>query len=295
MAKQATYSFKAFQAEYPNDDACLFKLMEVQHGGTDIVCPECQKRSKFHLMSKRKAFACQHCGHHIHPCANTIFHKSSTKLTHWFFAMYLMTTTRHGVPAKEIQRQTGVTYKTAWRMCHQLRELMAEADDASPLAGHIEMDETVIGGRPRNRLPQGQNKKGHTGPNKTVLFGMVERGGRVRTRVVPNVQMGTLHPHIVENVAKGSKVSTDELKSYGFLPYAGYEHARVAHAKKEFARGDVHVNSIEGFWSRLKVSIKGTHVSVSRQHLWKYAAEFSYRYNMRKTPEQMFERLISSV
>ena len=122
------YTFKEFQAEYPDDAACLVKLMEINFGGTHIHCPGCGVLANFYPMGKRRGFACQECGHHVYPCAGTIFHKSSTKLTLWFFAMYLMTSTRHGVAAKEIERQTGVTYKCAWRMCHELRKLMTSAD-----------------------------------------------------------------------------------------------------------------------------------------------------------------------
>ena len=107
------YTFKEFQAEYPTDEACLDRIMVEQHGGTEIACPRCKEQSKFSRITKRRAYACQFCGHHIYPCAGTIFEKSRTKLTHWFFAMYLMTSTRHGVAAKELERQIGVTYKTA--------------------------------------------------------------------------------------------------------------------------------------------------------------------------------------
>jgi transposase len=124
----AKYTFKQFQAEYPNDAACLTRIMEIQYGGEETHCQVCDMRTRFHPMAKRRAYACQECGHHIYPCAGTIFHKSRTKLTIWFFAMYLMTSTRHGVAAKEIERQTGVTYKCAWRICHGLRKLMATAD-----------------------------------------------------------------------------------------------------------------------------------------------------------------------
>jgi transposase len=115
------YTLKQFQTEYPNDEACLEQLLRVKFGGTKFICPSCQVAANFHLMGKRKAYACQTCGHHVYPCAGTIFHKSSTPLTKWFFAMYLMTSTRHGVAAKELERQLGVTYKTAWRMAHELR------------------------------------------------------------------------------------------------------------------------------------------------------------------------------
>ena len=131
----AKYTFKQFQAEYPDDAACLAKLMEIQYGGSATNCPVCKERRQFHPMTKRRAYACQVCGHHVYPCAGTIFHKSRTNLTKWFFAMYLMTSTRHGVVAKEIERQLGVTYKCAWRMCHELRKLMASAAYQGPLGG----------------------------------------------------------------------------------------------------------------------------------------------------------------
>ena len=155
------YTFKEFQTEYPDDAACLAKLMEINYGGTHIHCPSCGVLTNFHMMGKRRAFACQECGHHVYPCAETIFHKSSTKLTIWFFAMYLMTSTRHGVAAKEIERQTGVTYKCAWRMCHELRKLMACADYSGSMGGHVEIDETVIGGRQTgtNGAPKGRTRQ----------------------------------------------------------------------------------------------------------------------------------------
>src|SRR6266436_2861749 len=168
------YTFKQFQAEYPDDAACLAGVMKSQYGGTRFFCPGCGVEAEFHAMTKRRAYACQECGHHVYPCAGTIFHKSRTKLTHWFFAMYLMTSTRHGVAAKEIERQIGVTYKTAWRMCHELRKLMTGADHTGPLAGHVEVDETRIGGK------QKQRDRRRKGDNKTIVMGIVERGGKMR-------------------------------------------------------------------------------------------------------------------
>src|SRR5205823_4985481 len=156
----AKYTFQDFQAEYPNDAACLARIMDIQYGGDVTECQVCNKRTKFHPMTKRRAYACQECGHHIYPAAGTIFHKSRTPLTKWFFAMYLMTSTRHGVAAKEVERQLGVTYKCAWRMCHELRKLMASADhdaNGGPLTGHIEADETIVGGVARREVMM-QNK-----------------------------------------------------------------------------------------------------------------------------------------
>jgi transposase len=149
----AEFTFKQFQAEYPNDASCLRRIMEIRYGGEEAHCPVCRERTRFHAMTKRRAYACQECGHHTYPCAGTIFHKSRTELSIWFFAMYLMTSTRDGVAAKEIERQTGVTYKCAWRICHELRKLMASVNARGKLGGpgkRIEADETLVGGKVRH-------------------------------------------------------------------------------------------------------------------------------------------------
>jgi transposase len=281
------YTFKQFQTEFPDDAACLAKLMEIKWGGTDLSCPGCGVRSKFHAMGKRRGFACQSCGHHIFPCVGTIFEKSSTPLTKWFFAMYLMTSTRHGVAAKELERQLGVTYKTAWRMAHELRKLMASADERRPLVGHVEIDETYIGGKQRRSE---QRKKG---TNKTVVMGLVERDGIVRAAPIEALNMSTVIPYVTRNVHYGSTITTDESSIYNAVPRTWYEHGRVDHSKEEYVRGKHHTNTIEGHWSRLKCSIKGTHVHVSSKHLWKYVSEFSFRRNFRASHEGMFNRLVA--
>ena len=203
--------------------------------------------------------------------------------------MFLFTTTRNGVSAKEIQRQLGVTYKTAWRMCHELRKLMAQADDNEPMSGHVEIDESYVGGRRRGRK-QGFTGRGAKG--KTIVFGMLEREGPVRAGPIPNVRRKTIFPIIAANVQRGSTISTDEFPTYGKLRELGYRHGRTTHANKEYVRGIHHVNALEGYWSQLKRGIRGTHVHVSSKHLWKYVSEFSFRYNLRKVPETMFDRLI---
>jgi hypothetical protein len=241
-------------------------------------------------MTKRRAFACQECGHHIYPAADTIFHKSRTNLTKWFFAMYLMTSTRHGVAAKEIQRQLGVTYKTAWRMCHELRKLMAQADDHRPMSGHVEIDETLVGGRERKETSK---KAGRT--NKSIVMGMVEREGIIRAGVIDDVMAGTVEHVVFTNVQRGSKISTDEARYYSRLASDGpYIHGRVNHQNDEWVRGEWSTNAVEGHWSLLKRAIRGTHVSVSRKHLWKYVSEFSYRRNNRHSHLAMFRRLVFS-
>jgi DNA-directed RNA polymerase subunit RPC12/RpoP len=282
------YTFKQFQAEYPDDGACLDKIMVQQFGGTEFQCGSCRKESKFHRIAKRRAYACQHCGFHIYPCVGTIFEKSRTPLTNWFFAMYLMTSTRHGVAAKEVERQIGCTYKTAWRMCHELRKLMDAADHKGPLSGHVEVDETFMGGR------QSIQDRKEQGTNKVAVMGLVERGGNILAGPVPATTMQVLEPLVRFHVARGSVVSTDEARAYADLKKAGYDHGAVTHSAKEYVRGIHHTNTLESHWSLLNRSIRGTHVHVSSKHLWKYVAEFSYRRNRRADHRDMFNRLVTA-
>ncbi|MDX2308923.1 MAG: IS1595 family transposase [Hyphomicrobium sp.] len=272
-----------FMTLFPNDDACLEHLFKARYG-TEHECTRCGESGKWKKLAKMPAYTCQ-CGNHVHPMVGTPFHKSHTPLQKWFYAMYLFTTTRHGVPAKELQRQLSVNYKTAWRMGHEIRKYLAVVDGDRRLSGHIEVDEAYIGGFRKG-------KRGRGGPNKTAVLGIVQRGGDVITKVVPDVSGRSLLPPIIKNVEKGSTITTDELKSYHYLAMAGYEHGTVVHSKEEWVRGKHHTQTIESFWSIFKRSIKGTHVHVSRNHLAKYLAEFEFRWNQRHDPAGMFPRLL---
>ena len=259
------WTVQNFFETFPDDDTCLDHLFKTRFSEKPT-CSRCGETGKFHRLKKMPAYTCN-CGHHIHPMQGTPFALTRTPLQKWFYAMFLFTTTRHGVAAKELQRQLGITYKTAWRMGHELRKYMAKTDGETPLGGTVEADETYVGGKAKGK------GRGYT-RNKTVVFGMVERGGDVMAKVVPNVQKKTLQPEIVANVEAGSTVHTDELKSYNGLAKAGFGHETVNHSAEEYVRGDCHVNGIEGFWARLKLSIRGTHVHVSGKHLQKYVKEF---------------------
>lgn len=292
MAKPK-FTFIQFKAQYPDDDACLDAIMQRRYGDKPT-CTGCGVvGAKFYRINGRRGYACQDCGHHVFPCAGTVFEHSSTKLSAWFHAMYLMTATRNGVSAKELQRQLGVTYKCAWRIGHQIRELMSARDKANnpgPLEGHVELDETYVGGKLKGRRGKGAYLK-----NKTTVFGMVERNGIFRGKVVPNEQRVTIFPIIQENVAQGTTLSTDTHGIYETVGKLGYNHGTVNHQIEEWVRGSVHTNNIEGFWSHLKRGISSTHVSVSRQHLQKYVDEFGFRYNNREAPAEMFNRMLKQI
>ncbi len=283
MAK-ATFTIKDFYARFPDDAACLDHLMKVRYGEV-IECPKCRKLGRFAKLAKTPAYACSWCGHHIHPMKGTPFARTHVPLQKWFYAMYLFTTTRHGVPAKELQRQLGVSYPTAFRMAHEIRKYMGFVDGDPDLQGRVEVDETYVGGE------QSREEEREKGSNKTIVMGMLQRGDRITTRIIRDTRRRTLEREILTHIKEGSWINTDTMQSYAKLQRIGYWHESVNHDAGEYVRGAVHVNSLEGFWKR---ALKGTHVHVSRKHLGKYLGEFEFRYNMRKSPELMFLRLLMS-
>ncbi len=283
-----TYTLFQFLEAYPDDDACLDRIMRMKVG-KDPTCARCKRKTTFYRIRKRRAYECQWCGFHVYPCVGTPFEKSRTSLRKWFYAIYLFTTTRHGVPAKELERQLGVTYKTAWRMGHIIRKLMSRVG-TQILTGEVEIDESYVGGRRSIKTGRGRGAA-----NKTIVLGMKQRQGPMLTYVIPDVKRATIEPLIMQHVAKTATVYTDEWWAYRKLRWRGYEHFMVAHGKGEYAKGRVHTNSIENFWARLKLSIRGTHIHVSGKHLQKYLAEFSFRYNYRDYPDKMFAMLVGSV
>lgn len=283
--EKASATIREFLAQFSDDEACLQHLFDTRFG-QGHVCPACNRKSKWYRIKAERAYSCQWCGHHIHPTVGTPFEDSRTPLQLWFYAIYLFTTSRHGVPAMELMRQLGVTYKTAWRMADLIRKHMAQVDDEWPLFGNVEIDETLVGGfRP--------GKRGRGAAGKSVLFGMLQRGGQVMTKVVPNVRTKTLEPIIEENVLDGSTVHTDELFSYKGLSKKGYKHQTTNHGIGEYVNGNSHVNGLENFWKHFKGGIRGTHIHVSKKHLHKYAKEFEYRFNSREHPSEMFPALVS--
>lgn len=282
---KASITFQEFLDKYPHDEACLEHLFAVRFG-QGHVCPKCAGKAKWYRMQAERAYACGLCGHHLHPTAGTLFEDTRTPLRLWFYAFYLFTTSRHGVPAKELERQLGVTYKTAWRMADLIRKHMAQIDDEWPLFGDVEIDETYVGGRTKG---MGRHYTG----NKAIVFGMMQRNGQVMTKVVANVAKKTLQPIIEENVLDGATVHTDELRSYKGLTKAGYNHKTVNHGAKEYVVGDTHVNGMENFWKHLKGSIRSTHIHVSKKHLHKYAKEFEFRFNRRGNASEMLPALLS--
>lgn len=261
------YTIKDFNQQYPNDEACLDEVFQNRYGSLKA-CPSCGVLdTKFYKLNGRKAYSCMHCGYQLHPLAKTIFHKSETPLKSWFFAIYLFSTSKNGVSAKELERHLGVTYKTAWRIANRIRLLMVQNQDK--LDGIVEADETYIGGRIKG------SKKRWT--NKTAVLGATERKGKAKA-LVTEANVTTATPFIAATVSENAELHTDESVIYRLSKVS---RQVVKHVDKEYVRGNVHTNSIEGFWSQLKRSISGTHHAVSPKYLQNYVDEFVFRYNLR--------------
>lgn len=279
------FTVKDFQQAFPNDDVCLDYIRYKKYPER-IDCPNCNINSLFHRVTGRKSYACDHCGFQISPTANTVFHKSPTPLTIWFYVIYLMAQTRGGISAKQIQRETGVTYKTAWRMCKEVRDILTE--DFDPFTGEVEADESYFGG-----VHKGTRARGRGAEGKTAVFGMVKRGGKLEACVVPNVKRNTILPIVADNIEKGTQVFTDEFNVYQALPAMGYKHATVPHAEQIYVMGDVHTNTIAGFWSQAKNGIRGVYHAVSATYFQHYLDEYAFRYNHRDDVTPMFLTFLS--
>jgi transposase-like protein len=262
------YSIKDFRKQYPNDDACLEAVFQDRFGHVKW-CPSCGAETTFYRVKKRQCYACMHCSYQLFPLADTIFRKSKVPLRDWFEAIYKFSVSKNGVSAKEIERYFGVSYKTAWRMCKQIRKLMQEENEK--LSGTVEADETFIGGR--RKMSQKYKKE--------AVFGVVERYGRVNAQQVKSTGARVLLPLIEANVDLNANIYSDEWGAYRTLAKRGYTHTTVNHGTLEYVRGHAHTNTIEGFWSQLKRSLDGTYHAVSPKYLQSYVDEFVFRYNYR--------------
>lgn len=273
------YTLVDLQKDFPNDDVCLEAIFQARYGNLKF-CPHCGAETKFYRLKKKKAYGCKqpHCGFTLSPTANMIFDHSPTPLTKWFYALYLFSVSKNGVSAMELQRHIGVTYKTAWRMCKQIRWLMQQS--SNPLSGIVEIDETYIGGVRKKSKQQSQ------WDNKTAVIGMVEKRkgtGQVTAITTKRADATVALPFIRAMAKQGTEIQTDESKIYHRVKRE-YVHRYINHRKEEYAKDGISTNTIEGFWSQMKRSIDGTYHCVSPKYLQLYVDEFVYRYNLRQQP-----------
>src|SRR5579872_7108562 len=288
-SSESSCSLLEFMREFPDDEACLRHVWRERFApdGEHAFCQRCETErvfKRYETAQKRPCWFCQTCGFRIHPLVGTIFERSSTSLHLWFYAIYLITSTRCGISAKHLERELGVHYKTAWRMFNKIRnELMTQ--DAEPLSGDVEVDETFLAGRMRNaerRERAAMGLRPHERRARTaIVYAAVERQGRVRATVIPDSRGKTLMAATAEYVLPGSLIYTDEWQPYLRLGKIGYTHRRINHSAKVYVEGDVHTQTVDGFFALVKNGIRGTHHGVSHKWLQGYLNEYAWRWNRR--------------
>lgn len=288
-SSESQMTYRRFLGLFPDNDACLEYLKERFYpDGTE--CPKCGKASKFHRIKSRSAYSCQYCGHHVYPTAGTIFHKTTVSLQLWFHAIYLISSTRCGISAKQLEREIGVTYKTAHRMFKQIRTLLSD-ESQKLLSGAVEVDESAYGGKPR--AYETRNKRG---PLRMAywptIFAAVERGGQVRPTVIPDRKLPTLREAVQTYVLPSSMLFTDEWHAYKAIGTSYKSHRRIKHLARVYVDGEAHTQTVEGFFGLFK---NGVYHSISVEYLQDYLNEYSFRYNRRRSSQPMFWAILDRV
>lgn len=278
------------------DETKAVEFMEKQRWNGTPCCPRCESKTVKMMMNKdgtarnkRFLWRCYECKKQFTVRIGTVFEDSGIPLRNWCLAFWRASSSKKGVSALQISRETGLSYKSALFMMHRIRFAMTP-DHKDQLKGDVEVDETYVGGKPRYK---GKSKRGR-GTKKTPVVGLVERDGNVRARVITDVTGKTLKNAIKEHVNPESRIITDEFRGYiGIGNHFKKGHHSVNHGRKEYVRGEIHTNSIESFFAIIKRGLIGTYHNVSKKHLHRYIGQFEFLYNTRKVDDG--ERLVQAI
>jgi transposase-like protein len=296
---------------FPTEEACLAYLAEQRWPGGQVTCPRCNSDKKVYALKARPyRWVCKACaknGYRFSPLVGTIYENTNVPLRTWFRVIYLVTVSKKGVSAMQVQRMidpsqggTKVSYRTAWYMLHRIRAAMKDDDVLSMmLTGEVEVDETFVGGKNRNRHGGGRGMMKRTGKrtinrdDKMPVIGAIARKGNVIARAMGHVTGKHMRAFVKEVVSdKVSLVATDDHVGYRLLGAEGFPHESVSHSHGEYVRGNVHTANLDQFWSLLKRGVIGTYHQISWDYLPLYLAEFSYRHNHRNDAD-MFQSVIA--
>ncbi len=279
---------------FGTDDECRAVLEELRWPDGPR-CPRCDS-DKLSRIAKRGQFDCDSCRYQFSVMSGTMLHDSHLKLRNWFIATFLICQSKKGMSALQVKRTLGVSYKTAWYLCHRIRAAM-ESGSQAPLTGIIEADETYVGGKRKGFKTKQDAAKGRLS-NKTIVLGAVERGGRIRLRVAPNARKHHIRKFLGDVVSDdATAIYTDSLRSYDTIGDHNTIHESVNHNADEWVRGDVHTNTVESVWSLFDRAVIGSYHKLSVKHLPAYLAEFEFRFNNRENPylfRDTLTRLVSA-
>jgi transposase-like protein len=264
--------------KYGSEDKCHAYLEELRWPD-GVECPRCESK-KISRIAKRRQFDCDGCRYQFSVRVGTLFHDSKLPLWKWFLAAYMMGESKKSISANQLHRMLGVSYKTAWYLCHRIRAAMKD-EGAELLSGIVEADETYIGGKQGGFANRRESAR-HRRDNKTIVLGAVQRGGEVRLRIAPDVKHDTIHEFINDVVSDDAEaIYTDSLRSYRGLGDENTRHEWVDHSKDEWVHGQVHTNTVESVWSLFDRSVIGAYHKLSVKHLPAYLDEAAFRWNNR--------------